>query len=157
LLDERGVPLVEDDVYGELGFQRDRPRTVQSYMKGPHWFLVGSASKIVSAGLRLGWLVTPSDYQQQAEYLQFTYDAGASTLDQLALAEYLATGGLDRHLRRVRRDYAALTARMAEFVVGRFPQGTRVNRPHGGYLLWVSGPEALDAFELYRRAMAHDI
>ncbi|HEX7037894.1 MAG TPA: PLP-dependent aminotransferase family protein, partial [Pseudomonadales bacterium] len=157
LLDEQGVPLVEDDVYGELGFHRDRPRTVQSYMKGPHWFLVGSASKIVSAGLRLGWLVTPAAHQEQAEYLQYTFDAGASTLDQFALAEYLAGGGLDRHLRRVRRDYAELTARMAEFVVDRFPPGTRVNRPAGGYLLWVNGPETLDALELYRRAIAHEI
>lgn len=157
LLDESGVPLVEDDVYAELGFREERPRTVQSYMKASHWFLVSSVSKIVSAGLRLGWLVAPREHQEQVEYLQYTYDAGASTLDQFALAEYLAAGGLDRHLRRVRRDYAKSTARMAELVLSCFPAGTRVNRPAGGYLLWVTGPEGLDALELYRRAIAQDI
>ncbi len=157
LLDERGVALIEDDVYGDLGYCQGRPRTVQSFMRNGHWFLAGSASKTISAGLRLGWLVAPAPLQERINHLQYTYHAGASTLDQYALAEYLRRGGLNRHLRRVRAEYAALTERMAQLVMQSFPAGTSVNRPAGGYLLWVTCPETLDALELYRRALEHGV
>ncbi len=157
LLEERDVVLIEDDVYGDLGYREGRPRTVQSFMSSGRWFLAGSASKTISAGLRLGWLVAPAPLQERIEHLQYTYIAGASTVPQYALADYLLRGGLNRHLRRVRGEYAALTERMAEFVMQSFPADTSVNRPAGGYLLWVTGPETLDALELYRRALEHGV
>jgi DNA-binding transcriptional MocR family regulator len=143
LLDETGTPLVEDDVYGEFGHHNPRPRTLQSYLRRSEWLLVGSASKSVSAGLRLGWLVGPAGRRQELEYLQYTQTTGASTLDQYALADYLARGGHDRHLRQVRAGYADLTRRMRDQLLTQFPQGTDVNQPAGGYLLWVTGRPAL--------------
>jgi DNA-binding transcriptional MocR family regulator len=157
LLDETRTPLVEDDVYGEFGHHNPRPRTLQSYLRRAEWLLVGSASKSVSAGLRLGWLVGPAARRQELEYLQYTQTTGASTLDQYALADYLARGGHDRHLRQVRASYADLTRRMRDKVLAEFPQGTDLNQPAGGYLLWVTGPPGLDTMSLHRRAMAEGI
>ncbi|MEQ8485777.1 MAG: PLP-dependent aminotransferase family protein [Pseudomonadales bacterium] len=157
LLDETGTPLIEDDVYGEFGHTRARPRTLQSHLRRADWYLVGSASKSVSAGLRLGWVVGPEQRGRELQYLQYTQTTGASTLDQYALAEYLARGGHDRHLRRVRTAYAELTRRMRAQLLAELPQGTRVNQPAGGYLLWVAGPAGLDAMALHQRAMAEGI
>lgn len=157
LLDETGTPLLEDDVYGDFGHRNPRPRTLQSHLRRAEWYLAGSASKSVSAGLRLGWLVGPAARRQELEYLQYTQTTGASTLDQYALAEYLARGGHDRHLRQVRAAYAELTQRMRAKLLAEFPQGTEVNQPAGGYLLWVTGPPGLDAMALHQRAIAEGI
>ncbi|MBX3706728.1 MAG: PLP-dependent aminotransferase family protein [Pseudomonadales bacterium] len=157
LLDESGTPLVEDDVYGDFGHDNPRPRTLQSLLRRSEWFLVGSASKSVSAGLRLGWLVAPAARRRELDYLQYTQTTGASTLDQYALADYLARGGHDRHLRKVRLAYAELTRRMRAKLLAEFPQGTLINVPAGGYLLWVTGPPALDAMALHARAIAEGI
>lgn len=152
LLDEYDVALIEDDIYGELSFSDGRPEALYSYLSSSPGYLGGSASKIISAGLRLGWLVAPEAKQSEIEYLQYTQHAGANTLAQYALADYLANEGFDRHLRGVRPKYRELTDRMATHVEERFPDGCRVIRPTGGYLIWVVCPPALDALALYRAA-----
>lgn len=152
LLDEYDVALIEDDIYGELSFSEPRPEAIYSYLSSAPGYLGGSASKTISAGLRLGWLIAPESKQTEIEYLQFTQHAGANTLAQYALADYLANGGFDRHLRGVRLKYRELTDRMAMHVEERFPAGCRVVWPTGGYLIWVVCPKELDALALYRAA-----
>lgn len=152
LLDEHTVALVEDDIYGELSFTHPRPETLYSHLSSAPGYLGGSASKTISPGLRLGWLVAPESRQAEVEYLQYTQHAGASTLAQYALADYMGRGGFDRHLRSTRVRYQELTQRMASRIEQTFPDGCRVVQPTGGYLIWVVCPPELDSLALYRRA-----
>jgi len=76
---------------------------------------------------------------------------------QIALAEFMATGGYERHLRHLRRTYAQLIVRMTDAVARYFPAGTRVTRPQGGHLLWVELPGNADALALHRDALAAGI
>lgn len=156
LLAERNVPLIENDIYGSLHFGKARPRTAKSFDRQGNVLLCDSFNKILAPGYRVGW-VAPGRFQSRVEYLKFiTTDASAS-LSQLAIAEFLANGSYEHHLRRLRRIYAANIASMSEAIARHFPAGTRLTRPAGGQLLWVELPAEVDSLELYRRALLERI
>ena len=158
LLERFKVPLIEDDVYGDLGHGSSRrPPVVKAFDANDTVFLCGSPSKLVSPGLRVGWLLAPESCQDRVEYLKYTLNFATPTIPQLALAELLAHGGLDRHLRRVREVYAEQTARMTDRVLTAFPDGTAVSRPAGGFVLWVQMPPGVDSRELHRQAKEEGI
>lgn len=114
--------------------------------------LCGSFSAHLSPGYRVGW-VAPGRFKPIVEWLKFTTTLATPNLPQLAVAEFLASGGYDHHLRRIRREYARCVAQMSLAVMRYFPDGTRVTRPSGGFVLWVQLPERIDSLELYKRAL----
>jgi DNA-binding transcriptional MocR family regulator len=79
------------------------------------------------------------------------------TPTQMAVAAFLENGGYDHHLRRIRRIYARQVTSMAQAVSNYFPEGTKLTRPTGGFVLWVELPENVDSIELYQRAIQHNI
>ncbi len=107
LLGRYQVPLVEDDIYGDLPLSGPRPRPIKSWDDDGLVYYCASSSKTLSAGLRVGWLVSPPAQQERAEYLQFINTVSVNTPGQLALAHSLATGRSDRFLRLL-RGYDAL-------------------------------------------------
>ena len=116
-------------------------------------YYCASSSKTLSAGLRVGWLVSPPAQQERAEYLQFINTVSVNTPGQLALAKYLETGRYDRFLRQLCGDHALGVARMTERVTQLFPRQTRVSRPAGGFVLWVELPDDVDTTELMAAAL----
>lgn len=159
-----GVPLIEDDTYGDLHFDDPRPRTLFSFDQElaqedggeSNVILLSSFSKILAPGLRVGWLA-PGRFRKEVVKQKYASSLATASPTQLAIADYLAAGGLERHLRKLRRSFKDLVRRMITEVGEHFPGGTRVTRPAGGYLLWVEMPEDVDAFELHRAALAEDI
>jgi DNA-binding transcriptional MocR family regulator len=150
------IPLIENDIYGSLYFGKARPRTAKSFDRHGRVLLCDSFNKILAPGYRVGW-VAPGRYQSRIEYLKFiTTDASAS-LSQMAIAEFLANGSYEHHLRKLRRIFAAGIASMSEAIAQHFPAGTRLTRPAGGQLLWVELPAGVDSLELYRRALQQHI
>lgn len=152
LLAARGVPLIEDDVYGDLGFDHRRP----SLLKGLDREGVlhcASFSKTLSPGLRIGW-IAPGRYLEKVEYLKFVSSVATPTVPQLAVADILESGRYERYLRQVRRDYARAVDRMTEAVERHFPSGTRITRPEGGFVLWIELPEEIDTLAVARQALA---
>lgn len=152
ILAEREIPLIENDVYGDLGFSRERPAVAKRFDKKGLVILCSSFSKTLAPGYRVGWVV-PGRFQDRIERLKAVSNIGAATLPQLALAEFLATGGYDQHLRRIRGIYSRQTSQMALAVERSFPQGTRVNYPSGGFVLWVEMPRQVDSIRLYELAL----
>jgi DNA-binding transcriptional MocR family regulator len=157
LLNEHGVPLIEDDIYGDLGFGSERPKPVKAYDRKGLVFYCASFSKTIAPGLRVGWVAPPTRYQETIEHLKYVSTMASPTLPQMAVAEYLASGGFDRHLRRVRATYARNVALWSQAISRYFPAGTRVTQPVGGFVLWVQLPSAVDALELNRRALEKKI
>lgn len=156
ILAERGIPLIEDDVHGDLFFGPERPHTAKAYDRQGLVLLCGSFSKTLAPAYRVGW-VAPGRFRSQLELLKFASTAATPTLPQLAIAEFLAAGGYERHVRRIRRAYAEQVQRYGEAVGRCFPDGTKVTRPSGGSVLWIELPVEVDAFELYRRALQERI
>jgi DNA-binding transcriptional MocR family regulator len=156
LLARYDIPLIDNDVSGEIYFTEKRPHTTKANDKKGLVMLCSSFSKDISPSLRVGW-TAPGRYKNAIEWLKFTLSASTATLPQLAVAEFLNSGGYDHHIRRLRREYANNVAMLSQAVTRTFPAGTRVTRPSGGYVLWVQLPETVDSLELYSMALKGEI
>jgi DNA-binding transcriptional MocR family regulator len=156
LLAARGIPLIEDDVYGELYFGSRPPRPAKAYDRGGLVLHCGSFAKCLAPGYRVGW-AAPGRYAQELARLKFTASISSNVAAQETLARYLGEGGYEHHLRRLRQALQTQQNRMLQAVAELFPAGTRVSRPRGGYFLWLELPQAVDAMELHRQAVAEGI
>ena len=156
LLAEREIPLIEDDIYGSLTFGPTRPRTAKAHDTRGLVLLCGSFTKTLAPGYRIGW-AAPGRFTTELHRLKHTSSLGNPTITQLAVADFLATGGYERHLRRLRRTYADQMERMSQAVGRYFPAGTRVTQPQGGQVLWVELPGGIDTLALHRLALASGI
>jgi len=156
LLAKHEIPLIENDVLGEIYFSEHRPVTAKAFDQKGLVMLCSSFAKDISPALRVGW-VAPGRYREKVEWLKFTISTATATLPQIVVATFLEGGGYDRHLRRLRREYAHNVARMSQAVLKYFPYGTRVTRPAGGFVLWVQLPGGADSLELYKLALREGI
>ena len=151
LLEQNDIPLIENDVSGEIYFGGKRPLVCKAFDTKGLVMLFSSFSKDISPGLRVGW-VAPGRYQAEVEWLKFTISAAAPTLGQKVVTRLLESGGYEQHLRHIRREYARNVDLLSNAVMRYFPEGTRLTRPSGGQVLWVRLPENVDSLELYRTA-----
>lgn len=156
LLARKNVPLIENDICGELGFEGERPSALHAYDQQGQVIYCSSFSKTLSPGLRVGWII-PGCWYQQVEYLKYVSSLAAPSLSQLAVAEFLHHGGYERHLRTVKSAYARQVAKMSRAVSRYFPEGTRITQPRGGFVLWVELDEKVDALKLCQRALQQRI
>jgi DNA-binding transcriptional MocR family regulator len=152
LLAQHDIPLIENSILTELYFSDSRPTVCKSFDRDGLVMLCSSFSKDISPGYRVGWVV-PGKFKPTVEWLKYTANIGTAPLPQMAIARYLEAGGYDRHLRRIRREYAHNVSLMSQAVVRCFPSDTRVTRPTGGFVLWVQLPERVDSLELYKQAL----
>jgi DNA-binding transcriptional MocR family regulator len=152
LLAQHDIPLIEDDVYGDLAFDSVRPSAVKAYDEKGLVLYCSSFSKTLAPGYRVGWIV-PGRYQRKVQQLKALFNIATATPTQLAIAEFLINGGYDHHLRTIRRIYSRQVARVRDAVGRHFPLGTRVTHPKGGFVLWVEMTDGVDAFRLYEEAL----
>jgi len=153
MLAKRKIPLIEDDLYGNLAFGSPRPKAAKAFDEDGWVMLCDSFTKTLSPGYRVGW-VAPGRFKEQIEFLKFVTTAASPSLPQMAIAEFLQNGGFDHHLRRIRRFYAEQMQCMSAAVSRYFPPGTKATRPEGGMCLWVELPAQVDALTVYHQAMA---
>lgn len=156
MLAEREIPLIEDDIYGNLAFGNARPKVAKAYDRDGWVLLCDSFTKTLAPGYRVGW-TAPGRFRGQVEYLKFVSTGAIASLPQMAIADFLANGGYDHHLRKMRRFYAEQVRRMTEAISRHFPADTKVTRPTGGQVLWVELPGESNALEVYRQALRENI
>ncbi|MGE0488645.1 MAG: PLP-dependent aminotransferase family protein [Vulcanimicrobiota bacterium] len=152
MLAEWDVPMIEDDVYGDLGFGLKRLPAAKSFDRSGRVLYCSSFSKTLAPGHRLGWAVA-GRYQPQVERLKTLTNLASPSLLARGMADFLRGSRYERHLRTVRREYARRVRLMREAVLAEFPAGTRVSNPRGGYVLWVELPRGLDTVALYPKAV----
>ena len=152
LLARHDIPLIDNDISGEIHFGDKRPVVTKAFDKKGLVLMCSSFSKDISPALRVGW-VTPGRYKNEIEWLKFTNSIATPTLSQMTVARFMETGKYDHHLRRLRRSYASNVTLMSQAVMRYFPPETRVTRPSGGFILWVQLPEGIDSLELYKEAL----
>ncbi len=152
MLAERSIPLIENNVHGELYHGGQQPQVAKACDREGLVMLCHSFSKDISSSYRVGW-IAPGRFLPRIERLKLTTTGSTPLLPQLVIAEFIESGGYDQHLRRIRRAYAAKVAAMGEAVERYFPDGTRVTTPSGGHVLWLQLPEAVDSLRLYKEAL----
>ncbi len=151
-LSKHKVPLVEDDIYGDLPFSGRRPAPIKRWDTEGLVYYCSSSSKTLSAGMRVGWLVPGAQFDK-ARYLQFINTLSVNTPAQLALAHFLQHGHYERCLRTSATEYAKAVARMTDRITQLFPAETRVSRPAGGFVLWIELPGDQDTLSLMETAL----
>ncbi|QJR09448.1 Histidinol-phosphate aminotransferase [Usitatibacter rugosus] len=156
LCEKRGIPIIEDDVYSDTWFGEARPLPIKAWDRTGNVLLCSSFSKTVAPGFRVGWAVA-GRYREAVSVLKRIGSIFTPPIPQLALCEFMETGGFDHHLRRLRQGLAGRQQQLAHLVAETFPEGTRVSRPTGGYVTWVELPNRVDAVELFRRARDENI
>lgn len=156
LLARFDVPLIEDDVYGDLPFHGERPCAVKAFDTRGLVLYCGSFSKTLSPGLRLGWAI-PGRWREQFELLKLVVNQTTAVAPQLVAASFLASGGYDRHVRTIRKQYRQQMEAAQESVFRHFPNEVSVNEPRGGHVLWVELPRSVDSIRLQERALERQI
>jgi DNA-binding transcriptional MocR family regulator len=148
-----GICVIEDDVYGDLYFGARRPRPLASLATADDQvFYCSSFSKTLSAGLRIGFVV--SGKQRDAIVrAKLSSTISSPVLNQRVIARFLASGAYGRHLRRLRDALRRQVTSATQSIVRNFPTGVAVTAPTGGFVLWVRLPHQGDGLALYQRAI----
>ncbi|MET0263124.1 MAG: PLP-dependent aminotransferase family protein [Rariglobus sp.] len=147
----RGIPVIEDDIYGDIPHEGPRPRCLKSLDTHDNVILCGSFSKTLAPGFRSGFIASER-HRDRLIALKMSINFANTSLQALALAEFLRTGGYDHHLRRLRHTYRGQVGKMREAIAATFPSSTKVSNPAGGFVLWLELPTHVDSREIFQTA-----
>jgi DNA-binding transcriptional MocR family regulator len=156
LLAKYCVPLIEDDIYGDIYFGAGRPKPFIALDRRGTTLYCSSFSKTIAPGYRIGWLATRRGMQFAIER-KLAFTLSGSALAQIAFADFLASGGYDSHLRRLRRLFEDTIDQMLRTIAKSFPKDTKVTRPSGGFVLWLELPKSVDSRALFEKALQNGI
>lgn len=156
LLEKYNVPLIEDDLYGDLYFSEKRPLTCKSFDESGLVMYCGSFSKTLAAGYRVGW-VAPGKFMERVSRTKNYHSISCSTLTHAAIGNFLENERYEQHLRVLRQTLYKNTLQFQRAISGYFPDDTRVSRPQGGFHLWVEFNKITDTIDLYNKVIEHKI
>ncbi|MCG6201825.1 PLP-dependent aminotransferase family protein [Psychromonas antarctica] len=145
------IAIIEDDIYGDIAYQYPRPKSIKSFDEDGRVLLCSSFSKSLAPGLRVGW-IAPGRYRDKATHIKYVSSSMCPTLPQLAVADFIQSGGYERHLRRLRLQHKLGRDQLINALNRYFPIGTCISFPEGGYLLWVELPKRVDAVKLAQQS-----
>lgn len=150
------IPIIEDDIYGDLFYGDKRPTTFKSMDKNGMVLYCSSFSKALAPGLRTGWTV-PGKYKTTLIRKKLNTTISNSGINQAVIAQFLKTGAYDRHLRQLRNKLKNQSSAMAIAVSKYFPSDTQITFPKGGMLIWVALNQEIDSLEIYQKAYQEKI
>jgi len=150
------LPLIEDGLYDELQFDWPLSPPVKAFDNEGWVIYCTSFTKTVAPDFRVGWTAAGRFHEKIAR-LKAVSSMSESRLLSEVLAEFLASGGYDHHLRTLRRRYAANLDAARGIIARHFPQGTRATLPRGGFVFWVELPGKVDTVEMFQRLLQEQI
>ncbi len=156
IFSHHGIPLIEDDLYGDVYFGSTRPKSCKSFDEEGNVLWCSSISKTLAPGYRVGW-VAPGKYMEQIKRLKLYHSITSATAQQAAIGNFLANGRYEHHLRKLRQTLHANSLQCIRGIGEYFPQGVKVTNPQGGFILWVELDKKIDTYQLYQEAIQHKI
>ncbi|NML24051.1 PLP-dependent aminotransferase family protein [Pseudoflavitalea sp. G-6-1-2] len=156
LLTQKNVPLIEDDIYGEMYFGRQRPRTCKYFDTEGIVMYCSSLSKSLAPGYRVGWII-PGKHMARVSTIKMIHSISCATVTQQALAHFLSIGRYEYHLKNLRKALHTQCLRYTQAIMQYFPEDTRISRPQGGFVLWIELNKHINTYELCVEAMKHQI
>ena len=148
--------LIEDDPYGELRFTGERQRSFRHYLP-KQTVLLGSFSKTVVPGFRLGWVVAPSRLMEKLVIAKQASDLHTSHFTQAIIHRYVTDNDLDRHIAVIREAYGRQCSAMLKSMDEHFPKNVAYTRPEGGMFVWAALPEGMAALDLFELAVKENV
>jgi DNA-binding transcriptional MocR family regulator len=156
MLGHRGIPLIEDDLYGDIYFGGSRPVPCKFFDEEGLVLWIGSVSKTLAPGYRVGW-IAPGKFKEKLIHQKLVHTFSSTAITQEAVANFLEKGRYEHHLRKLRRELHANSLQFARAIADYFPEGTKISRPQGGFMLWVELNKNIDTADLYDRAIRQKI
>ena len=153
---EHNLLVIEDDPYGELWYTSAPPPSLLSRMP-ERVIQMGSFSKILAPGLRLGYIVAPEEIARKFEQIKQATDLHTSTITQRAVYEVVKDGFLSEHIPTIRTLYHKQAQAMLGALAKHMPAGVKWNQPAGGMFLWLELPEGMDSEEMLKKALERNI
>ncbi|MBM4204271.1 MAG: PLP-dependent aminotransferase family protein [Gammaproteobacteria bacterium] len=150
------LPIIEDDLYGDLHHQPERPMPLKAHDMSGLVLLCSSFSKTLAPGSRVGWIAA-GRFTNEVLLGKRVLSNATPTVMQDAIATYLETHRYQTHLSRLRSRCAVSVSRFADAVDRFFPEGTAVSRPDGGFVLWVQMPDGADSNVVFSKARRNHI
>lgn len=153
---ESKVPIIEDDIYGELYYGNSRPKNCKTYDEAGWVIYCSSFSKTLVPGFRIGWCI-PGRFTEALLKEKFISNIATSSLPQAALMHFLQNGRYELHLKKLRQSLHLQHRQYREAMEEYFPAYVRLTYPQGGYVNWIELPSESNALHLYRKAAAKGI
>ena len=154
--EKAGIPLIEDDVYGDLAGEGQRPPACKAFDQRGNVIYCSSLSKTLAPGWRIGWIVA-GRYHDRVLQARMAGDWAGVPLLEAATCDILGSGDYDRHLKRLKQRIHDGIQAVIRQVKTSFPPGTQINIPAAGFLLWVELPSQVSAPEVHRQALIQGI
>ena len=149
--------IIEDDPYGQLAFRGTPPRPLKAIDWDERVIYLGSFSKVLCPGLRVGWIVASSEIMTQYNLAKQNHDLHTSAFDQELINAYLEEEDLSAQIKRLRDSYALRCQVMLTALEREFPEGTRFTKPEGGLFTWVELSESINARDVLKLAMQEKV
>ncbi|MDK2800427.1 MAG: 2-aminoadipate transaminase [Clostridiales bacterium] len=151
------VFILEDNPYGELRFKGDEVPTIKSLDTEGRVIYVGSFSKILSPGLRIGWVVANAEILQRIVVVKQVTDVHTNIFAQMLATEYMTRYSINEHIEEIRKLYGQRCGFMLECMEKYFPDFCQYTRPEGGLFIWCTLPEQYDSIEVMKEAVQHKV
>jgi len=156
ILEHYNVPLIEDDLYGDIYFGDSRPTCCKTYDESGNVLWCGSVSKTLAPGYRVGW-VAPGKYKEAVSRVKLFHSLYSTSITHQVIAGFLENGRYEAHLRKFRHTLHTNYLQYVRVISEQFPAGTKISRPQGGLSIWIELPKGIDTMELYEDAMRNKI
>jgi DNA-binding transcriptional MocR family regulator len=156
LLEKYEIPLIEDDVYGDLYFTEKRGTPAQKYSKKGLVITCSSFSKTAAPGYRIGWIATHK-FNQECAQLKRSLSFSSSHINQITLYEFARSGDYDRYLKQLRRVLLTNKARMRNKLQQLLGENVRISDPKGGAVLWLEFDKCIDSADVFQMALQKNI
>lgn len=156
LMDHYNVPLIEDDIYGDLYFGNQRPNTCKTYDESGIVLYCSSVSKTLAPGYRVGW-ISPGRFKKEILRTKLYHSMSATSITHEVVSDFLRNGRYENHLRKLRQTLSNNCSQYINTISEYFPAGTKVTRPEGGLFLWLELDKSFDSDNFYNLAMKYKI
>lgn len=156
VLSKKNVPLIEDDVYGDIYFGNTRPSTCKSFDRKGLVMLCSSFSKTLAPGYRVGWCL-PGKFLERFLEIKLMHTVSSSSPTQGAVAHFFNNGRYDLHMNKLRKKLHIESILYRKAISDHFPVGTRMTNPKGGFVIWIELDKKIDGTEVFYNALAKGI
>ncbi len=156
ILEKTDALYIEDDAYGELNFSGNSLPSMRNFLP-EQTLITGSFSKILSPGMRLGWIVAPPEIMEQIVIAKQASDLHSNYLSQRIAFEYLQQGTIEMHIKKIQLAYKNQCDCMIRIMGETFPESVTYTRPHGGMFVWVTLPDGCSSMNIFEAALKEHI
>jgi 2-aminoadipate transaminase len=156
ILKKHNAIFVEDDPYGELRFIGEDLPSIRAYLED-NIILLGTFSKIITPGLRLGWVCAKKDIMERIILAKQASDLHSNYLSQRIVHQYLIDNDIDKHILKIRDAYKKRRDLMVSMIAENFPEEIKYTKPEGGMFLWITLPGGISSLDLVDRAIKENV